>query len=313
MSDIANLEQEVRRLINKPRKHSVVFKNQAHFNKLCSSMDTVGDTEIAITQYLEKIDKSATTGELYILLYGILLVLFVQQDAVRHLSESLKLGYEDHPALKKIRDIINNSVGHPTQRSHGSDDTSFNFIARVSMSRSGYRLMKTYENKSPSFNNVNIIELIDDQRNVLKDVLRDIVDKLKKEEMDHRKKYKDDKLLDVFPDTLSYLFEKITEGIYREDQYRELGFGVLEIIEKIQEELKQKLISRKIFDAYDVKEEFEWVEYSIHKLQIFFGDPIDASVNKKDAYIYLSFLRKRFTQLKEIAAEIDKDYESEDE
>jgi energy-converting hydrogenase A subunit M len=311
MSEVSDLEQEVRRLINEPRKRDSILKNEKHWNKLCSSMDTIGDTELAYTQYLADLDKPASKGELYYLVYGILQALYLQQDAVRHLSEALELGYENNQTLNKIRDIRNNSIGHPTQRNHGKDDTSYNFISRVTMNRSGFKLMKTYAGKKPKFINVDIPQLITEQRTVLKEVLDDVVGKLKMEEINHRKEHRDNKLIEIFPSTLHYYFEKITEGIFRETDYLELGLGVLDIVEEIIVKLKQELIARDIYEAYNFEEEVSWTEYTLRKIREYFEKIGDHKLNEKDAYIYLTFLRKQFNLLKEMSIEIDNEYESD--
>src|SRR4051794_28180115 len=96
MKTIHELESEIRDFVNSPRKQAALFRCRATWGMLCSSLDVIGDTELALSAYLASTeakpkdqDYLITTGNLYLTLYGVLQVLFVQQDAVRHLSESL--------------------------------------------------------------------------------------------------------------------------------------------------------------------------------------------------------------------------------
>ena len=65
------------------------MSDESRFSKLCSALDVVGDTEAAIASYLGAENDSGSTGDLYLRFYGILQVLAVQQDALKHIAESL--------------------------------------------------------------------------------------------------------------------------------------------------------------------------------------------------------------------------------
>jgi len=103
MNSIPELEEQIRNFINSPRKQYTLLQDRADWNKLCSSLDVVGDTELAIDAYMGSINESATDGQKYLILYGILQVLFVQQDAVKHMIEALGLQHEEDPILNHIR------------------------------------------------------------------------------------------------------------------------------------------------------------------------------------------------------------------
>ncbi|MFC1781911.1 hypothetical protein ACFLZ8_06595 [Planctomycetota bacterium] len=82
--------QQVRDLINNPRKQFNLLKNPKLWNQLCSSLDVIEDTDLAIKAYQES-KSSQNDGQKYLQLYGVLQALFLQQDAVDHLCESLSL------------------------------------------------------------------------------------------------------------------------------------------------------------------------------------------------------------------------------
>jgi hypothetical protein len=48
MPTISELEQQVRDRINEPRKHHSLFQDKIVWNKLCSCLDALGDTEMAL-------------------------------------------------------------------------------------------------------------------------------------------------------------------------------------------------------------------------------------------------------------------------
>src|SRR5512135_3253506 len=97
MKTIHELESEIRDIINSPRKQAALLRNHSTWGMLCSSLDVIGDTECALAAYLagsnleevKRGDYLIESGNLYLTLYGVLQVLFVQQDAVSHLHESL--------------------------------------------------------------------------------------------------------------------------------------------------------------------------------------------------------------------------------
>jgi hypothetical protein len=88
MRTVSELEQEIRDLINSPRRHFQLSRNKAAFNKVCSSLDVLGDTEVAFSAYLEG-EEHISSGEGYLIVYGVLQALFLQQYAVRHLHQAL--------------------------------------------------------------------------------------------------------------------------------------------------------------------------------------------------------------------------------
>jgi len=83
----------------------------------------------------------------------------------------------------------------------------------MTMSRSGFTLMTTDPDQNPIFRHVNVVKLINDQRDILPTFLQQVIEKLRKEEMDHRAQFKDEKLEDIFPGTLGYFYQKIAETI----------------------------------------------------------------------------------------------------
>ena len=268
--DVYKLATEIRDFINNPRKQHILLKDNAKWNMLCSSLDVIEDMEIAIGTY-QNHKEPADDGDKYLLLYGILQVLYVQQDAVQHLAESLDIEYSLNNYLKNIRDIRNDSVGHPTKRKHHGQGFTFNFIGRITMSLKGFQLRTTYDvKKSSTFKDVNIFELINTQQKFISIDLLRVLTKIKEEEMKHRKKFRRERLQDSFHKTLGYSFEKIFEAINNGNIINiKFASAGLETISNAIEKFKSALSERGILDVYDsIKCNLELIDYPLIIIQI---------------------------------------------
>ena len=93
------------------KQYTWTDKETGSWNKLWCAFDNIEDTQSAINEF------EITTNPSKLFFYGVLQALVVQQDALRHLEESIKLPkfkFEDYDKLKEIRDIRNETIGHPT-------------------------------------------------------------------------------------------------------------------------------------------------------------------------------------------------------
>lgn len=308
MTSIAELEQQIRDFINNPRKQHALLQDTAAWNLLCSCLDTIGDTELAIGAYKSS-DNPSPDGATYILVYGALQALFVQQDAVENLCQALAIAYVRDPLLNDIREIRNNSAGHPTKRGDGKG-RAYNFISRSSLTKGGFDLMTTYpDSRSPLFRHVSIPSLIASQIAILQNVLSEVLEKLKTEETEHRAKYRNQRLQDVFPPTIGYYFQKIVEATHGS---KPAEFGTLHVtlISETVEAFKEQLKERGMLEAYDsVDYLLKLIEYPIRELISYFTDATRSSINAEGAYIFAFFIEKHIEELRTISKEIDEVYE----
>lgn len=86
------MENEIRGIINRNggEFHKKYFKNHLDdWNILCTSMDNIGDTDLAIKHFI-KVGIGQNDGEKYLRLYGLLQRVYLQQDAIRFLFQSIK-------------------------------------------------------------------------------------------------------------------------------------------------------------------------------------------------------------------------------
>lgn len=309
MKTIDELEDTIRDFINNPRKQYILLQNKASWNMLCSCLDLIGDTELAIAAYNSSTE-TEDKGNAYLLNYGILQTLFLQQDAVRNLCEALAITYEPDPILTQIREIRNDSIGHPTKRG-GDKDRSYNFITRASICKTGFDLMTTYpDGRAPRFMTVNVVKLIENQQQLVANALASIVEMLLKEEADHKAMFKEDHLLSVFPSVLHYYFEKVFEAVHGNKPV-EFGATHVKAIGEVVDNFKSKLERRGTLKAYDsVIYLLELLEYPIKELSSYFSGASSSIGDSKTAYIFTFFLMKHMDELKQIAKEIDEEYET---
>jgi len=312
MASISELEREIRDIINNPRKQYALLQDTAAWNMLCSCLDVVGDTELSFDACLKQREVK-DDGKKYLLVYGALQALFIQQDAVGNLAEALNISYTPDPLLEHIREIRNDSVGHPTKRGRGAG-RAFNFIVRWSLSRHGFTLMTTYpDGREPQFLGVSVPDLIKKQRVALTKALADVVAKLKEDEMEHRRKHKDERLQDIFPSTMGYYFEKISGACYGSEP-SDLGAGVGGLVSVLDclEKFKTALQTRGILKAYDsVTYHLDLIEYPLTELKRYFENSPDSTLNGKSAYIFAFFAHKQLDMLQQMAKDIDEEYASE--
>ena len=302
--------QEIRNFINKPRKQFNLLKNHTFWNQLCSSLFVIEDSDLAIDAYPNN-EFSKDGGEKYLRLYGLFQALYLQQDAVKHLCESLGLSNNliANPKLKEIRDIRNDSIGHPTKRGNYK---SYHFISRVTITKTEFQLVSKHENSKTTSRDILIIDLIKEQRKYLSKILKKVIKVLKAEEKAHKEKFKMDKLEAIFPDTLSYYIEKIFENIGKLD-HAELGLMHVKLVKEVMGKLKESLQKRGIeIDTYDsIKDLYELLEYPITELELYFDrlkTEEELRINDKTAYIFAYFIREHLSKLKGIAKEIDSEY-----
>lgn len=309
MQSIDELEQQIRDFINSPRKRYTILQDNAAWNMLCSCLDTIEDTELAIGAY-EKASNPKAVAYTYLLVYGLLQALFIQQDAVDNLCKALCVDYVPDKVLKEIRKIRNDSTGHPTKRGKGKGQ-AFNFIGRTSLTIKGFDLMTTYPDNEPYlFRHINIGSLINDQRKSMQKVLTEVLRSLKEEEANHKAKYRSQKLENVFPSTLGYYFAKIG-GAIRGSEPVNFGAMHIDLVAGVIKAFKDRLEERGILKAYDpVIDLLKLIEYPIKELTAYFADATSSTINAKGAHIFTFFVDKHIEELKCMAREIDEEYNS---
>jgi hypothetical protein len=307
VTTIAELERKLRNRINRSRTQRQLLDRPADWNRLCSALDIIGDTEQALDAYLNQ-PESANAGICYLHVYGALQVLQVQQDAVEHICGALGMPANSLRKLAHIRQIRSSSIGHPSAQNEKKAAKS-NFIVQTSLSQYGFTLSTAYSDGTPySRRYIEIPPLVQEQRAVLRSVLTTAVEKLDEAEMKHRTEHQNEKLEDVFPETLSYSFGKIF-GALAGSEYFSMGGPFLASVADVLVRLRRLLEKRGDWGLHDgIAYHFDLLEYPVAELTAFFADRATSELNEKDAYIFCAFIREELEHLRQIAREIDEEY-----
>ena len=312
---IRELETEIRDFISHPRQQRPLLQDKAQWNVLCSSLDILGDTELAIESYLA-LPEGDDVGTRYLLVYGILQVLFVQQDAIEALVKSFGLPYQPDATLVEIREIRNKTTGHPTKRGNARASKhrpqTSHFLARYSIRKSGYKLMTSFPDRQSQFDDVDILDLIIKQRAEVKKVLEQVWSALKAEEMEHRDKFKGERLTDHFPPTTDYMISKVAEACDSDSASAlPMGDAALSTIQEHIVAFKQALENRGILnDLSDLKYEFAEIEYPLEELDRFLR--CQSVLDRRGAAIFAFFVRHKLQDLERAAKELDEEYNSDE-
>lgn len=210
MDSVQSAEQRIRDLVNSPRRGHLLRQDGDRWFKLCSSMDAIGDTQLAVRAFLdEPRDTRRSDGWSYVIVYGVLQVLYVQQDAARTLAGCLGVPFELPEELAAIRDARNASIGHPTNYRRASSTA----ISRVSLSPDGFQMLVFRGDRRPEFRNVRVRAAAEQQTTLMADLLNRATEHLVNEELEHRRKCRERPLSGTLPHTLGYMLEKIGEGL----------------------------------------------------------------------------------------------------
>jgi hypothetical protein len=188
VEELINAVRDIRDRVNEPRTHARLFADRSRFKRVCSAMDMITDTAQALRAYLKlsAADDDRDHGTSYLVVFGALQVLFVQQDAVFWLCKALERprslqGFRDaadwfanaDPEMMNIRALRNSSIGHPVNKDRGpkAERGSF-FIVQMSLSPSGFNLLAANDAGTTQFIPVPIPSLVQTQVRTLTAVLQ---------------------------------------------------------------------------------------------------------------------------------------------
>ena len=121
--------QKIRSFITHHRRPAALLTSVADWNTLCSSLDVIRDTELAFDAYS---DCSAVSdvGRRYLLVYGVLQGLLIQQDAVKKVCETFQSPPSFPSSMKKIGKYVVRPLAIPCHeiKIKSTTRTSFNAL-----------------------------------------------------------------------------------------------------------------------------------------------------------------------------------------
>ena len=305
MCAISQLEQKLRDLINSHRRHFALRQDAQVFGKLCSALDALGDAEMGFEAYLTGEHVETSVGQNYLNTYGVLQIMFVQQDAVKHIAESLAIKYTPDEDLRMIREIRNDSIGHPSQRRKPPNGT-FNHISRITMSWKGFDLITFGRQGNPEHKTIDIISLLETQRRLIAIDLQRFVNLEVRRESEHRQRFRLKPLVRTLPDTLNYYLGKLSEeieGVSALGNGSSLATHVRSAISSFEQTLIECEELPAIQDVFDYHA--KPARHALDRLDQFFGQDTNDSLNKEDAKTFLFRLGHEINALRGLAREID--------
>jgi hypothetical protein len=302
--EIFQIEEQIREFIDTSRMRSVLLKDPAGLNKLYSSLDLINDTELAILSY-PKLCCEQDPGASYLVIYGILQALQLQQTATKAIIDVLDIKGKLPKELADIKSIRNAVVGHPTQQSENKRNKS-SFIIRHSLSSTSFDLMTTYCNDEINNQEISIPKLIEIQKKYLIEILKKVISELERQEMEHKNKYINIKLVDFFSD-INYFCGVICESASHTGNNIK-GMTALGMVKDKLNNFKLELSNRGEWD--DTMDYYHReIEYPLLELEKYFTGAYSSKLNNIDAYIFAYFLKEQFQTFNKIAEEIDSRYE----
>lgn len=127
----------------------------------------------------------------------------------------------------------------------------------------------------------------------------------------HRNEYKSEKLSEIFHPSLTYLFQKIYEAFHNDERVPQAKSHIpmiREMVTKLQVKLEER---GELKTNYYAKDKFVSFTYAIEKLESYFSDKEESNLNSKDAEIYCEYAEARLKELRNLAQEVDEEYEKE--
>ncbi|MBI2640197.1 MAG: hypothetical protein HYW90_04920 [Candidatus Sungbacteria bacterium] len=305
---IYDLGRKIRDFINGTRVKAELLKNKPLFYQLCSCMDMVEDTEVAIDAFAEK--EKPEKGEVYLEIFGLLQALFLQQDAALHLAEALEfeVGIDEYPRLKEIREIRNDAVGHPTKR--GNPVRSWNFIVQHRLSYSSFEILAWHSPEGHTRTVVKTREIINGQQKYIAEILEKTFTEVKHRDAEYKSNFKMKKITDTLPDTMGYWCEKMYSAVSHIDELNLGEFGATSAqnaLKRFEEELASRGITIDTYPGIGLT--FSELKYPLEKLQDHFSSAV--RLEEEAAYIFVDFVRIKLKELKKMADELDSEFNGE--
>ena len=320
-ADVQGLLSSIREFIQHPRRLDPLIKDKPKWNMLASAMDVVSDAESTITSYEQGV--YSDKGTLYLVLFGLLQAMYIQQGALENLVQALggdnqyKIG--DEPEAEFIRQVRHNTAGHPTKQGGTKPkkdgrpgEQVSHAIVQHSLRKERFTLVRESNLTDTQFVHHGTAALISQNRALVLRVLARTKKKLEDIEMEHRNAFKGEKLASIFPSTMDYFFEKILAAIhnpsYGNGPMGEIG---LEMIIDAFTGFKAALGKRGILNEQShIRYEIDEAEYPLVELGHYFKGA-GLLTEPRAASIFAHFAHHKMHELLRIAGEIDAEYQTD--
>lgn len=318
---VSELNRQIRDFVNDStiKKTSLRSKKKlGYWDLFFSALDTIDDTCIAIDSFKNLSDKTFSKNK-YLITYGLMQALFIQQDGVRHLKRAvlgINLDFRtDYPELYKIRQIRNETVGHPAQTKNRGinskyelDEVSACTINRSTLARDGFEYI-LWMNSKTEHKHIKFQEILESQEKALVLELSKIHKQLVADEKQHKQKFAGNKLSSLLDEKTLYQLNLIY-GVVWDDP---LGWSSFDYYYKQYQQVRQGLEER--YGKFGVSlrisgtaEVIKKLDYIFKKLDSFKQmEPLDP----QEFEIYVDALCAELGELKDHLTEVDSEFDYE--
>lgn len=320
VEELFDLVRRMRAYVNDARVHAALFSDQPRYSRACSAMDMIEDTAQALRSYLALPVTDSDHGTSYLIVFGVLQVLYVQQDAVFWLCESLGFprsvaclpGPEKwihgpgNDRLSAVRSLRNSSIGHPVWRNKGPEsERGSYFIIQMSLSAGGFQLAGSNATGERNHTNVDIQNLVRVQIQELEAALKRALDEVSEAERAHRDQFKGQRLEMTFSG-LSHPMEKMHQAV-REESFRTVGMYGIEAVQRSMDLFKERLAQRREPFREDLGLIYGQLQFALSRLTGFYNRLED---DRALADLLATFVGDRINELRRWARSLDEDYEA---
>jgi ElaB/YqjD/DUF883 family membrane-anchored ribosome-binding protein len=310
MRSISEIREEVHSLLTRDPMQSLLFSKYGNWASACAALDIIDDIEYAFSSFRES-PYPTDTGLLYVQLFGILGMIYVQQDAALHLAKILKLKLKVIGKTKELRELRNDAVGHPAQRIDfkTKDKISSTYINRNSLNGSKFQItINRYADSSHTHTDHDLSEIISQHTTEMGDMLERVLSKLKDILKQHRNEFQMVKLERMLSQS-THSLECVWRAIHYVD-HKPIGVSALnqliESLELFEAGLKARYNLRAL-EAMQYK--FDYIRHAIERLKGYFQQSDSTFLlNNSDAAIFHGYLQAAFSELHMLAKSIDDEY-----
>lgn len=306
-----NLVNQIHNKIERGEKQFRLMDDKVAWNRFCASVYAIEDAQCAIDAYCEMPFPDDTKGK-YLYIYGLLQALFLQQDATNGLSITLcteRISFkEKFPSLYQIREIRNDTIGHPTERTHRqgkSTTVSYVQISQITIHKDGFHYCLYRQENNFEFEDkfVDLSSVITEQRRCILIILSEVCTYLDKEYQEYLKKFEGIRMVEIFQ-SLNYAAEK---ALY--DDY--LAATGMDVAKSMVSKCKDALIER--YGAWDALDSFHYLIKSIEELFNLLESLEVGNNYPKVKYYLTELIFVKLKSLRDLCREVDEEFEADSE
>ena len=273
--------------------------------QLTSALDVLVDSTCAIN-YSCGAGFPVEIGGQYLFTYGFLQALFLKQDAIKGISLALfdrMIDFKtDYPDAYITRELRNDVIGHPTNRSDGKE---FVYLVQSSLRKTVFSYIRLAPGvkRDDDFVTVDVSKAIGDTSRCVNEVLRQAANDLDAEFRDYINSRKERKMKEIF-NTLSYAREKVLLN----DLLKPAGY---DSSKRMVKELEEELVRR--YGSIETMDCFFYILEKIHTVYDLIDNTLDDIPHKtrnKVEQCLQEYLFDRLQELAVMSAEVDEYFEN---